>query len=551
MVAAIIPAAGKGTRMLPMTENTPKCMLPIGGKPIIYYQIKQLIDNNITDVWIVVNYKKDVIIDYVNFVFKDKINLHFVEQIELNGLLGAIKTSIEDIRSYNCFDSSFIYLSDILVEDNSIFDFTHDYISYEKVEDFSRWCLLDLDDTDKIISFNDKPNVEPIEKNAIIGAYYFSNLDYLYECILNVFDNNIKIKNEFQLSSALAIYINKVDVYGKNVEHWFDFGELDSYIRSSKKFNSSRFFNSIKFEDDCITKTSTNYHKLQNEICWFLTVPNKYNPNLIDYSMDDSNTFYKLDYINGVSLSDMWVNFNISEEKWLMIFRKLSEIFKYFYENSNKDFGKVDLFQFICKNLDSRLNDIDNEVVKNILNNDIILNNKPLVCFNHIKDILLDKLNNIRYCDKRIIHGDMVFSNIIYSEGLDKLYLIDPRGNFNGDIIYGDYRYDLAKIYQCIYGNYDLIKGNLFKLNHNTDEFELDFYLSDNTNVDKLMKILDPNIDINDIKLITAFQFITMISLHRDEPKHQIAMALIATKLFNEILNTSYKETYTDVFRHI
>ncbi|MDH6108460.1 UTP--glucose-1-phosphate uridylyltransferase [Kitasatospora sp. MAP12-15] len=58
---AVIPAAGLGSRLLPMTKATPKEMLPIGDRPVIEHTVRELIDSGVTDITIVVSDNKDLI----------------------------------------------------------------------------------------------------------------------------------------------------------------------------------------------------------------------------------------------------------------------------------------------------------------------------------------------------------------------------------------------------------------------------------------------------------------------------------------------------------
>jgi UTP--glucose-1-phosphate uridylyltransferase len=61
---AIIPAAGIGSRLLPLTKATPKEMLPVGGKPVIEHTVRELITSGITDITIVVSNGKGLIQDH-------------------------------------------------------------------------------------------------------------------------------------------------------------------------------------------------------------------------------------------------------------------------------------------------------------------------------------------------------------------------------------------------------------------------------------------------------------------------------------------------------
>ncbi|GLW58538.1 UTP--glucose-1-phosphate uridylyltransferase [Kitasatospora phosalacinea] len=58
---AVIPAAGLGSRLLPLTKATPKEMLPVGDRPVIEHTVRELIDSGITDITIVVSGDKSLI----------------------------------------------------------------------------------------------------------------------------------------------------------------------------------------------------------------------------------------------------------------------------------------------------------------------------------------------------------------------------------------------------------------------------------------------------------------------------------------------------------
>ena len=61
----IIPAAGVGSRLQPITNEVPKCMIDIQGKPLIYYLLRSLNRLIISEVVIVVGYKKELIQGYI------------------------------------------------------------------------------------------------------------------------------------------------------------------------------------------------------------------------------------------------------------------------------------------------------------------------------------------------------------------------------------------------------------------------------------------------------------------------------------------------------
>jgi len=80
---AIILAAGKGTRMLPLTENIPKVLVPIAGKPFLWYLLKNLQKAGINEFGLIVGYKQEKIKE---FIYEYGIeNVSFIEQTEQLG----------------------------------------------------------------------------------------------------------------------------------------------------------------------------------------------------------------------------------------------------------------------------------------------------------------------------------------------------------------------------------------------------------------------------------------------------------------------------------
>lgn len=64
--SAVILAAGKGSRLYPVTKQLPKCLVQIGGKPILHHMIDCLIENGFEELIIVTGYFSDCIDEYVS-----------------------------------------------------------------------------------------------------------------------------------------------------------------------------------------------------------------------------------------------------------------------------------------------------------------------------------------------------------------------------------------------------------------------------------------------------------------------------------------------------
>lgn len=85
---AVIPAAGKGTRLLPLTRVVPKEMLPLGRKPVLEYIVDEIVSTGITDILFVISEDKISIPEY--FKACPGINIDWTIQKQQRGLADAI-----------------------------------------------------------------------------------------------------------------------------------------------------------------------------------------------------------------------------------------------------------------------------------------------------------------------------------------------------------------------------------------------------------------------------------------------------------------------------
>jgi UDP-N-acetylglucosamine diphosphorylase/glucosamine-1-phosphate N-acetyltransferase len=122
---AIILAAGEGLRCRPLTLTRSKVMLPIANRPILEHVIDSLEKNGITEIILIVGYKKERIMDY----FEDGLNFGVkIKYIEQSAQLGTAH-AIEQAKSLiGPEDSEFLVLNgDNLVEPKTIADLLKNY----------------------------------------------------------------------------------------------------------------------------------------------------------------------------------------------------------------------------------------------------------------------------------------------------------------------------------------------------------------------------------------------------------------------------------------
>lgn len=141
-----------------------------------------------------------------------------------------------------------------------------------------------------------------------------------------------------------------------------------------------------------------------------------------------------------------------------------------------------------------------------------------------------------------VLHGDFCFSNILYDSRGDRIKVIDPRGlNYKNDFtIYGDLKYDFAKLTHSIIGFYDYIIAGYYKIEESANGsiqivFDIDDrVLSIHNNFIHSFKL--NNLTVREIMPLVILLFLSMLPLHADRPDRQKAMLINALKLYKEYI---------------
>ena len=517
----IILMAGKGSRLYPLTLGFPKCLLSVKQKPAIYNMILPLIKEGLRNITIVVNIEnKQLIKDFFDNSFKNiDVKFNYVVQENFDGPAGAFKLTEKYIKT-----STILLLGDTLCKYPKKYDESWIGVSAVKNEEKFRFCMIESDKENIITSIYDKPQEEVKTNDAAVGIYFFKN----YKLLKKVLKMDIEKKyNEYQLSSLFELYMKEERLKVEKIVDWEDIGTLETYINTSKNNFNCRNFNSLYLDDLGVIHKRSIYEKISSEMNWFNEIINtdfeKLSPKF--YENNKFNTEYGIEYYDYLTLAEYMTFYPLNEYSKKIIFSSvLDKLVNIYEKNKIVSLEFHDLFKtMLIDKTRKRIikwdrNDLVNKekIVINAITYDGVytLLNKLLP---EIESICKDTINYVS-----IIHGDVAFSNILVSPKSMIFKLIDPRGNFGIDTMYGDYRYDIAKLRHCYHGRYDEIINDLFEIIENDNKIELKFYKDiDYSIFDECL--LNKNINIDDIELIEALLFISMIPLHSDYPERQLA----------------------------
>ncbi len=169
----VIVAAGKGTRLLPLTEKVPKPMIDVGGKPILWHIIELLKKHGIKDIVITTHHLASCIHEYFRDGTDSGVNILYTVEKELVGAAGGVK-SLE-----NFLEGTFvvIYGDNMTNADLSAMAKLHRKKGaaatigvYMETNNPQSKGIIETDGNGRIVSFEEKPK-KP-RSNLASGAVY-------------------------------------------------------------------------------------------------------------------------------------------------------------------------------------------------------------------------------------------------------------------------------------------------------------------------------------------------------------------------------------------
>ncbi len=228
---AIIPVAGAGARLRPLTYTQPKVLISVAGKPILSFIIEQLQSIGVTRFVVVLGYLGEKIKDYIDEHYPN-LDVEYVSQEHREGLGHAIWCAREKV---NMLDDLVIHLGDTIVETdfNRVIRSNYSTLCIKKVEDPRKFGVAELDQEGFIVHLAEKP-VIPKSNMAMVGFYYIKETAALFDELDKNVDSDLRTNNQFQLTDALLGMMKRgIRMKGHAVENWFDLGKKEILLETN------------------------------------------------------------------------------------------------------------------------------------------------------------------------------------------------------------------------------------------------------------------------------------------------------------------------------
>lgn len=197
---ALILAAGLGSRLAPLTNDCPKSMVPVNGKPILVKQIENLIDNGIEDITIITGYKSHVIEKLIESKYPTIKLIHSEDYNNTNNMYSAyLAKNIIGENDFLMMNADVFYDSSVL---KSLLEFDFPNAVVTDIGNYNEESMKVIEDAGKLIEISKQISKEDALGSSI-DVYKFSK--DAGNKFFDICRRYIDEKHEYKLWSEIAL----------------------------------------------------------------------------------------------------------------------------------------------------------------------------------------------------------------------------------------------------------------------------------------------------------------------------------------------------------
>jgi dTDP-glucose pyrophosphorylase len=224
-LSAVIMAGGKGERLLPLTQNTPKPLLKVGDKPIIEHNIDRLIKYGITDIYISVRYLAEQLVDFFGDGSQKGCKIQYIFEDEPLGTIGALG-KIENLSNENLI----LLNSDLLT--NIDYEDFYRIFKEEQADMAIASTPFDVNIPYAVLEFSEGKNIKTFKEKPKYTYYSNAGIYLIKASLLNRIPKNEKSDATDFLNGLLTDGYKVISepIHG----YWLDIGRIEDYFKAQE-----------------------------------------------------------------------------------------------------------------------------------------------------------------------------------------------------------------------------------------------------------------------------------------------------------------------------
>jgi hypothetical protein len=414
-----------------------------------------------------------------------------------------------------------------------------DQVAISESDDGYSWAEAVCDSDGRLLSFQtlDAGVAARRQHPVACGQFSFSSAAALVRSI-------VRCRGDFV--EALSLYGEEQGLKATRVEAWYDFGHLRNFYRSRRIVTTNRAFNSLVIDGTTVRKYSASRsEKISCEAAWYAELPPSlrvYTARLIDVGlMDDGTAFYDTEYEYLPTLAELYVFGRLGRPSWHQIIGSCAEFLEACVKETSAVERGASALEFLVR--DKTFGRLERFAREAGIRTDTELRYKGRH-LPSLEQIARDAVGRISYtCEDlaTVMHGDFCLSNILYNPRVKRVRVIDPRGYYlpGCNDLYGDVRYDLAKLGHSIVGRYDHIICGRYRTEICGNDHVISFdEVGDYAWIEGEFRNLTVGsfaAGSDEVRAIMITLFLSMLPLHSDRPDRQQAFIANALRLYADL----------------
>ncbi|MBM0108884.1 hypothetical protein JM946_29485 [Steroidobacter sp. S1-65] len=462
-----------------------------------------------------------------------------IEAVRLNESGSIGETVLAGITRITPGDVVVVHMADTLldVEEMPL----GDAVYVQSRSDLYRWTSVTVDAAGTVKITNDRQEVEPCGPRLVcVGLFSFRDGKRLATELLRAVELSSPKREPFFV--ALESYSAIRPMGLRAAKRWLDCGHVDGYYESRLSYQNVRHFNSLSYDAlrGRVTKKSRNTDDFRKQVRWFKQVPDEVAPFLprVFDSSDGDDPFITMELLSIPTLSDLFVNQRLNLGAWNDVVRSVSCIQSYFAGKAVRSSLAPQLAQAVYfDKTQSRLAEFTAQLPAT--KHYFVYRGAERWSIDRVQRTLasfVERSGLLNIKELTPIHGDFCFSNLLYDPKVRLIKMIDPRGEFGVPGVFGDRRYDLAKLAHSYAGGYDFVVSDVFSVEVNSQgALHVGLRSCDyHTRVRSIFDaVLLPEAELRgQVYALQALLFLSMLPLHVDMPKRQLAILTIGLQLY-------------------
>lgn len=410
-----------------------------------------------------------------------------------------------------------------------------DAVSVDVVTEQYKWGLVSTSEG-QVVGIHDAAAGDNLtEDSQMLSGFFFFEDTWEFLKYLT--------RQDFSFVRAINDYAQARAVLAYRGMKTLDCGHLKTLYASRRQLAATRHFNSLDVDDYIVRKRSSDSRKIDAEANWLRSIPSELKPfsaRLIEDDERNSPGEYCTLYSSYPTVAELYLA-QSSRLVWRRVLDSCIEFLTRAYRHTAP--GKASAFKWLTiDKLYERLREYPAFLPS--MSEPLRINGQSVGTLESIVSQLEAVIFRAPERPSCVMHGDFCFSNMLFDLRMDRIMLIDPRGLIGEEeTIFGDVRYDIAKLGHSIVGRYDQIMAEGLRAGGVGSDLTLEITADLRRDwLEELFinaRVADIPFNTIEVKAAVVSLFLSMIPLHSEDPLRQRTMLANGLRLYANYFSLS------------